>query len=54
VARSATGVVRVAAIQLLPWIWRHRSNLPRRGLWPWLPLNQEGEALVPRFATETT
>ena len=33
-ARSATGVVRVAAIPLLIWLFRNRSNHPRRGLRP--------------------
>ncbi len=37
-ARSATGVVRVAAIPLLIWLFRDRLNHPRRGLRPWLPL----------------
>jgi len=34
VARSGTGVVRVAAIPLLIWLFLDRSNHPRRGLWP--------------------
>jgi len=54
VARSATGVVRVAALLLLIWLFRDRSNHPCRGLWPWLPLfiSRRG-ALVLSFATET-
>ena len=42
-ARSATGVVRVP-LQIK--LFRDRSNHPRRGLWPRLPLVQGGE----RFA----
>jgi hypothetical protein len=34
VVRRATGVVGVAAILLLIWLVKYRSNLPRRGLWP--------------------
>jgi hypothetical protein len=55
VARSATGVVRVAAILLLAWFFRDRSNHPRHGLWPGLPLLvRGGEPYVPSFATETS
>jgi len=42
VARSATGVVRVAAIPLLIWLFSDRLNHPRRGLWPRLPLLIQG------------
>ncbi len=37
-AHSATGVVRLAAIPLRIWLFRDRSNHPRRSLWPRLPL----------------
>jgi len=42
VARRATGVVRVAAIPLLIWLFGNCSNHPRRGLWPRLPLLIQG------------
>lgn len=36
-------VAGVAVIPLLTWLFRNRSNHPRRGLWPRLPLlSKEG------------
>ena len=41
--RCATGVAGAAAIPLLIWLVKYRSNHPRRGLWPRLPsLSKEG------------
>ena len=46
-SHSATG--RVAAIPLLIWLFRDRSNHPRRGLWPRLPLSKEGSQRIVCF-----
>ena len=49
-ARSATGVVGVAATLFLIWLFRVRFEPPRRGLWPRLPLLiQGGEPLSVEF-----
>ena len=52
--RSATGVVRIAAIPILMWLFRQRFEPPRP--WPVAtpspPYRRRG-TLVPSFATET-
>jgi hypothetical protein len=54
VARRATEVVRIAAVQPLAWVCRHRSNHPRRGLGRGRPsLLKEGSPLR-SFTTETS
>jgi hypothetical protein len=45
VGRGATGMVGVAAIPLLIWLFRYCSNHPRRGPWPRLPLLKQGGEL---------
>ena len=53
-ARNGTGVVRVAAIPLRIWIFRDRSNHPRRACGRGFPsLSKEGSRKKPSFATET-
>jgi hypothetical protein len=55
-----TGVVGVAAIPPLTWLFRDRSNHPRRGLWPlkasqaFSPSFRRRGAGVPSFGTETS
>ena len=54
-ARSGTGVVRLAAIPLLIWLFGDSSNHPVRSLWlqPAPPHPRRG-ALLPGFETETS